>query len=129
MVYILLAIIVAGIFGYTIRNSFQVKSGNQGAAAVIPTNITNVVGYEIIKRTVSTGPNGLISSGATCSAGKKVVGGGYNITNASGGTPTWNYYTTQSYPRLPNGDAWMVTVKNKDLTQSVSIDIYAVCVN
>ncbi|MCX5204256.1 hypothetical protein OG897_22740 [Streptomyces sp. NBC_00237] len=84
-------------------------------------------GYEIVNKEVALPAGADIDNSVACPAGKKAVGGGYDIVTA-GGSDTTKYLTRVSMP-TSGGAAWRVYVKNADTVDATALRIFAVCMS
>jgi Collagen triple helix repeat (20 copies) len=95
----------------------QGPPGPQGQPGVPgPSGPAGVSGYEIINKLGTLPPNGTVQVVATCSPGKRVLGGGYVAPTESDATPL-------SRPEGEN--AWRVDFKSNGGSGDASV--YAIC--
>ena len=81
---------------------------------------TLLPGYEIVQSSFATANNDSLIAEARCSSGKRVLGGGGNLTAS-----TW--VLDSSLP-VPDGSGWRVRYKTTGSTFSASGSVWAVCV-
>ncbi len=86
-----------------------------------PTGPVGISGYERVSASNTTGAGGVRVVTANCPGGKKVLGGGVNVTGYNFFPP----YISQSYPL--DADSWLVEVKNNELLVGITVTAWAVC--
>lgn len=82
-------------------------------------------GYQIVSQAFSLPAGGLTDQTVQCPAGKKPVGGGFDLWTATGADPT-KYLVRTSYPTTTG---WRVLAQNADTRDAVTLGIYAACMN
>ena len=103
-------------------------TGDQGPAG--PTGASAISGWERVAGTTSaTDSNEPKGSTANCSPGKKVLGGGYNVT--SGTLSTDDRGSINFYANNPiDDDSWQVIAgEEDDINTTWQIQAYAICAN
>lgn len=97
----------------------QGSQGPKGEAG-----INGFSGWEKITNSAVSSSSGQIVS-ATCSDGKKIISGGFSITNLGSGTSN-TYYTLGSYPNTES--SWTVSIRRTTTaTAEWDLTVYAIC--
>jgi len=79
---------------------------------------SRVTGYEVVQETRTAPTGGFTVANAKCSAGNRLLGGGYHTNNVS---------VHQSFPQTaaPNAPSWQVAVTNPGAAENFTA--YAIC--
>lgn len=100
----------------------QGPQGSQGSKG--EAGINGFSGWEKITNSAVSSASGQIVS-ATCSDGKKIISGGFSITNLGSGTSN-TYYTLGSYPSTDS--SWTVSIRRTTTaTAEWDLSVYAIC--
>ncbi len=95
------------------------EKGDPGTSEASP--IGGFTGWEkVLNATSSASTDQTIT--ASCSSGKKVIGGGYQVVSS-----TLLYYPLSSYPSADN--AWTATIHRSSGATDWTLNVYAICAN
>jgi len=113
---------VKGDKGDTGAQGLPGAKGDKGDTGLAGAN--GVSGWEKITNNAISSSSGQIVT-ATCPSGKKIISGGYSITNLGSGTST-TYYTLANFPATDA--SWTTNIRRTTTaTADWDLSVYAIC--